>query len=803
MNSYWWQPFSRDVFAWWAALVLVGWLVFPLVHRSFFFLPDRGLLLAKLIGIVLLGFGRAWLTVASRWFPFLEGREGVATLDILIALNIVLALLHFDTLVGFLRTNLGRLVRIEASFLALFLLYLWFRSYVPDATFDALGWFGAEKWGNLAILTSIWRNPSIPPVDPWLAGYSLNYYYFSHWIWATLAHLARVAPPVAFNLALATLFALLIQAAFAAGHALSERASGGWWGVFLVALAGTPATWLQAPEFIRAWSTGGIGAALHGFDFWSPSDVLPHTRNEFPAFNWLLGDLHAHSLGLLLLLAAICLAAHLQRVRENAAVGWAPAVWGEILAAGLLLVLLASMWATNSWDFAVAALVGLIWVVAESCRDAGLLARAGDGAKLVRQSLQGVLVWLLALLLALGIPSGFYTAYARLPLDTIHNATLARLPGILGALGSVGLVVEQTTPLQWFGFWGFFALAFALIFVRGAAPKGRHDSPRVAALAVGAAILALTYHSTHDLAAVGFTLIWFLVAAIATVIVDISRWRLETSSLWAFVLLAAALVCQIVPEFFYLDDPIGAPNERYNTVFKLYYPAWALMGLALAILLATYLRRRDEHKRLAVPVFLMALLVLVSGLYPVLGVAGRLARGRAREAQWIDRGLDPDRARRDCRTLDALAFMDLPSYAPDDLRLGLWMRENLAPERADRIAEAPGESYSMTARLAVVSGIPSFLGWIGHEAQWRGAAFNDPYIERFHALEILYSTRDPGRALEICRANGLRWVAVGELERERYAADALAKFDGLGRVAARFGDSTLYEIPVQTDTLKE
>ena len=144
----------------------------------------------------------------------------------------------------------------EAAFLLPFVLYLWFRSYVPDATFD-INFYGAEKWGNLALLTSLWRNPDIPPVDHWLAGYPENYYYFGHLVWATVARLTWVTPEVAFNLGLATLFSLLITLSFSAGRAVSGRKSGGGWAVIFLVFAGPFSTLSQVPQLLAGWRRGG------------------------------------------------------------------------------------------------------------------------------------------------------------------------------------------------------------------------------------------------------------------------------------------------------------------------------------------------------------------------------------------------------------------------------------------------------------------------------------------------------------------------------------------------------------------
>ena len=44
------------------------------------------------------------------------------------------------------------------------------------------------------------------------------------------------------------------------------------------------------------------------YDWWSPSRVIPNTINEFPAFSFVLSDLHAHVLALPFAALAVALA---------------------------------------------------------------------------------------------------------------------------------------------------------------------------------------------------------------------------------------------------------------------------------------------------------------------------------------------------------------------------------------------------------------------------------------------------------------------------------------------------------------
>ena len=61
------------------------------------------------------------------------------------------------------------------------------------------------------------------------------------------------------------------------------------------------------------------------------------------------------------------------------------------------------------------------------------------------------------------------------------------------------------------------------------------------------------------------------------------------------------------PEFFYLRDQFG---WRINTIFKFYYQAWLLLGIAVAYAIADLLRQAVRPSRLVLEIGVVALLAV-------------------------------------------------------------------------------------------------------------------------------------------------------------------------------------------------
>jgi len=113
----------------------------------------------------------------------------------------------------------------------------------------------------------------------------------------------------------------------------------------------------------------------------------------------------------------------------------------------------------------------------------------------------------------------------------------------------------------------------------------------------------------------------------------------------------------------------------------------------------------------------------------------------------------------DKRTLDGSAY--LASFMPDDYQAIQFMK-GLEP---GIVVEAVGGQYSEYARVATFTGMPTVLGWPGHESQWRDYALQG---SRAQDIETLYSTPDWLTTQDIIKRYNIRYVYVGVLERSTY-----------------------------------
>lgn len=203
------------VFVWYLLLVVIGWLAVPLAFVTFSGLPDRGYALAKTLALLVVTW-LVWMAGSVRLLPFTQ-------------LTIVLGFVALATISGliywrrreeintFLRAHRRYLVVVEALGLALFAFDLLIRLGNPDLWHPA---YGGEKPMIFSFFNAVLKSEYFPPYNPWLAGYTLNYYYYGFVIAAIPTKLLGIVPAFAYNLLLPTFFSLVGGNAFAVAYNL-------------------------------------------------------------------------------------------------------------------------------------------------------------------------------------------------------------------------------------------------------------------------------------------------------------------------------------------------------------------------------------------------------------------------------------------------------------------------------------------------------------------------------------------------------------------------------------------------------
>lgn len=327
-----------SVASFWLALVLCGWLAWPLADRLLPDDKDRGYLAAKPLGW-LIGSYCGWLAgVIGLPFAQFGPIAGLAGLGIVCLLCIRRPL----TL-----PPLPRILQWELGFLLALLVGVLIKANVPDI-------HGLEKFMDFGFFNAALRAQSMPPIDPWWSAQPINYYYFGHVAAAWLAQLARVPADHGFNLMVATVFAFAAVLSYriveGCLHAGSRRVAMvcGFMAAVLVTVGGNFHSVLYG--MLRPWS-----GTTYTIDFFYPDSTRfvgfdPPTGDkgftEMPAYGFAVGDLHAHLINLPTgFLIALMLSRIVLRVWSGR-----PESGLKLIEASVLALLFAVCAMCNSWD---------------------------------------------------------------------------------------------------------------------------------------------------------------------------------------------------------------------------------------------------------------------------------------------------------------------------------------------------------------------------------------------------------------------------------------------------------------------
>jgi uncharacterized membrane protein len=263
------------------------------------------------------------------------------------------------------------------------------------------------------------------------------------------------------------------------------------------------------------------------------------------------------------------------------------------------------------------------------------------------------------------------------------------------------------------------------------------------------------------------------------------------STVFVLLLISLGALLLIGPEFFYLRDQFGT---RINTIFKFYYQAWLLWSLAGSYGMIVLAQKIRAGWNIAFGTGLV-LLLLVGLTYPVLGILNRTGSfqlDRALELMDTLRASEDETTRSIARQeLDSLWSLDyfemFERQNPDEAAAIRWLEA--APDGV--VAEAIGGSYTGYARVSTLTGLPTVLGWPGHESQWRGG--NEEQGSRQGDIETLYATGDWPIARDIIARYDIRYVFVGNLERGLPLQEE--KFQSHMRLVFQQGIVAIYEAP--------
>lgn len=597
---------------------------------------------------------------------------------------------------------------------------------------------------------------------------------------------------------------------------------------------------------------------LPAYYWFNASRVVVNTINEFPAFSFLLSCFHAHVLALAFTILGIALAFNLFLEPKGQGLHAFGRGWRMPSTLVVTALVLGSLYAMNGWDYPTylaLALVCLIlqqWMAHQSrlsldlaldvftaCAALGALSfilfapfyqnfvSPAQGLGFLNSSertplgdeilIYGIFAFIflsfmllsvfqprvLARLLPIGSrdPSptpalaATVSATARRPSETLsttraeqqEQASQASVDAVNAASDTASGDEPDVQPAMSEEVDGYLAAT-----PLAGAKRGWRD-PRIIGL------LATWLVALIVLAVMGPSSLTFVVTgalAMAGAILTLYHLKERERS---FALFLGATACALIAfcEVVFLKDVFDTSVDlRMNTVFKFYFQAWALLSIvggagvyfvldglkpSLQELAPTlYTRYAYTASRVLWSAALLFFL-LMGAVYPLTATYQRYNNFGQRDT-----------------SLDGLNYMS--SYAPGDYQAIRWIDSHINGDPV--IVEAFGPDYSDYGRISAFTGLPTIMGWAGHELQWRinwfgpnGSPREVDFANRANDVKQIYTNPSSQQVLALLAKYHAQYLYVGPLEQQTYLGANLQRFGTFMKVVYRNNAGvTIYEV---------
>ncbi len=701
---------------WYFILLSIGIIFTPLTRRFFSQFADQGYPFAKTIGILLMSYV-LYLLGTLHILPFTQG-----------ALILIAVVFLTINIFSFIHSPPPREKRF--SFMIIFeeLLFLAALFFLVVVRGQEPSIHGLEKFMDFGFMNSILRSTYLPALDMWYAadpthphGYPINYYYFGHLTSAVLIKLSGIKPAIGYNLILATIFAQGITLAFSLGTNL----------VYLFQKYSVRKKVKTVAIVFFGLLTSfvvNLGGNLHPIYLFTKG-----YPNETPIPFWEIFSTY------------------------NPTKYWYPN-------------------ATRFIPFTIHEFPSYSYVVAD---------------------LHGHVFDIPFVLLTLAI---LLTLFIRkLPLNTAYLIFSTILLGFMSAVhymtnafdGPIYLLLSALLFLLLFGLRKQFFISIVVLgvsFVVFSLPFTAHFHSFVSGVGVNCSSGFLTQLQKFGpflfekekcqispfwmlFVLWGFFWISFLIFFLIKKLEKKHSLAPEQGRIDLFIVLLflMGIILTTIPEFFYAKD-IYPAHFRANTMFKLGYQAFMMMGVASAFAFFRITFLKNKLGIVLKALFLLFFFFIF--LYPFYSFPSYY--GQLNKKPQLD------------------GSVWLSNDHPADKEIVDYL--NLHAQGQPVILEAQGDSYTDYERISANTGLPTIAGWWVHEWLWRGSA--DVVGSRIPDISDIYESEDLERVRQLLHKYQVKYVIVSKMEKEKYQRLNESRFELIGRkiLETSNGDGAIYQV---------
>lgn len=749
----------------------LGILIFPIIFKIFWKLPDRGYAFTKLFSLVL------WVYII--WLiGSLSGNLNVVLTSSIILTSI--GLVSFITLyynykyiLNYIKKQYVMIIAFDLCFLIIFASWILIRNFDPAI-------YHTEQIMDFTILHSVMNYTSYPPEDLWFSGNTINYYYYGYLVFGVLFDFLQIDASIAYNLTIPLIAALSSIILFGLIWNISSCLHFSKTIIFLLCSSSVivfnffsnteplfellNTMTILPKEFLLWLAIDGLDVNVDGISFfpndhywwWRATRVintfdsvtnssLDYTITEFPFFTFALADLHPHLISIPFYLMFITFSFNLVLLNH----GTNLIIGKKRISNNIFLLFLSltfgSLIIMNAWNTPSIALLLF-------------------GASII--PIRNYLTPNLFTKVKINLYIIIFSILMYLPFFINYKAPV-------NEISVVGAISSQFIHL--FTIWGLFLtiiLVFLICiyarqckyFLNTFVPnKTLSILPMILIIFIWLISIFLkeTFNSnvllvlinrnvTLLLFSIIFVLLTYLIISKNDIPITLTQKYITTHSVDTFyfvlTILLIGIVLIIIPEYFYIKDQFA---NRMNTVFKFSFQSWILLSIFAPLLIyfiSTYIIRFK-------PSFFISLVFIVFiYLYYSFSFINLQFNSWDRT---FNINVHKNFSVENKLTYDAIE----------------WIKENLP--QGSIILEASGDSYSNYSKISSFTGYPTVLGWVGHQRQWRPFQLEE-ISNREKDIENIYLSNNIDRVKQLINKYKIRYIYLGIQENTKYGKNSIS-----------------------------
>ena len=778
-----------DIFFILFTIYLLGFVSFILFFRHLDILNDRGLFVSKIIGLVFIS-SFVWLLTLFTPIPNLGYVWRISFLIFVIVAILKLLNKEFRReIINFIISKKTQILLFEFIFLSVFFFFVLLRMYDNNAV-------GTERPMDSMMLNSVFNSYYNPPNDLWMSGNKISYYYFGYWIFAGFYSIIFFDTNNLYNLSFGLIPALSSAAAlsFISNFLyITKNNKFKFIKPIFVSII-TPFFLVFSSNFygfvllldymkifplsILNWLHGDKHVTIQNYEYFIPQDFwwwwkssriinsyknnesLDFTINEFPFFSFLLGDFHPHMISIPFFITTLILftsyfvgSKYIYLSHKRPKISY--------LFTLLLILFIGSTGFINMWNLSFFVLFTFILIYFYFYINKFQI-KIIITSKFIREIL---LVWIIGIL----VFGNFYfiTSDSNISYPFISFNYITTRPIHLIYVWIIPLSI--IIPLLYFMFHeNFYTKSKLSLF------KTKSNLLFISLFIATSIIWAIVNMviSEQSLAQLLLSLIFFYIFYLPLFfliyhLITKTIKNNDVLKLSYYLLLFTAFILLYLSELFYVKDIFG---NRMNTIFKFHYQVWIVFSITSGISLK-FLFEYNLRNITRIILSISFLILATSNIYFV--TASYLTK--IKESSNLNPNLSSiNHLENDTNKYELIKYLRLNS------------------NHNDVIIETQGKSYTNDSQISSESRIPTILGWVGHQLQWR-SNHSDIY-NREEDIDTFYISNDSQEIINIINKYSITMIILGPNEIEKYNINSLNKFLNISEIIYKNNDYTLLKV---------